>query len=58
MPDLLTSETVVEVTYSDEILPGVALQPDIQYIVNPAADPTVDDAIVIGLRVTIDFSLH
>ncbi len=49
-------ETAIEVTYKDEILPGLSLQPDLQYIVNPSADPTVANAMVVGLRVQFDFS--
>ncbi|MEH3046265.1 carbohydrate porin [Sphingomonas adhaesiva] len=56
LPPLGTSETIVEVTYRDEIVPGVSLQPDIQYVINPSADPTIDDALVLGIRVSIDWS--
>jgi porin len=57
-PPLEEGETVFEVTYSDQILPGVTVQPDFQYVANPAADPTMKDAIVLGLRLTIDLSVR
>jgi len=47
------AETIYEVTYSDELIHGVSLQPDIQYVVNPSADPTIHDAVVLGIRLTI-----
>jgi porin len=49
------AETVAELTYSDNITPWMALQPDVQYIMNPNTDPSLDDALVVAARVTIDF---
>ena len=54
---LRKTETIIEATYKDEILPGLSLQPDLQYVINPAADPTIRNALVIGLRVQFDFKL-
>jgi porin len=45
-----TSETNVELAYRIEIADGWFLQPDVQYVANPAADPSVVDAWVVGLR--------
>lgn len=50
------SETGFEITYSDRILPHVSIQPDLQYVLNPAGGGAVPDALVIGLRFQIDFS--
>lgn len=50
-----SAETEVELTYSDNITPWLAVQPDIQYIVNPGTDPALDNAWVLGTRVTINF---
>jgi porin len=47
------AETVIELTYRRELLSWLTLQPDIQYILNPSADPTLDDALVIFLRVEL-----
>jgi porin len=44
------AETAIEVTYRREILPWLTLQPDIQFIVNPGALPSQQDALVFGLR--------
>lgn len=56
LPPLRRSETIVEATYSDEIVKGVSVQPDVQYVIHPSADPTIDDALVLGLRITIGWS--
>jgi porin len=47
------AETVIELTYRRELLPWLILQPDIQYISNPSADPALDDALAIFLRVEL-----
>lgn len=44
------SETVFELTYRREALPFLTLQPSLQYVLSPSADPTIDDALVLGLR--------
>jgi porin len=56
LPPLRRSETIVEATYSDEIVKGVSVQPDVQYVIRPSADPTIDDALVLGVRITIGWS--
>jgi len=49
-------ETAVELTYRVQATPWLALQPDVQYIVNPGTDPTLDDAWVVGLRFELSWS--
>lgn len=56
-PALRKTETIIEATYKDEILKGLSLQPDVQYVVNTGADPTVRNTLVLGLRVQFDFKL-
>ncbi len=51
--DMSDGEFQVEVTYSDEILPHVTLQPDVQWIQRPGGDRAVEDALVVGLRVGV-----
>lgn len=48
-------ETVFELLYKVQITPAISLKPDLQYIVNPSGDPTVDDALVGLLRLEITF---
>jgi porin len=38
------------VTYRAKLTEWLTIQPDIQYIFNPAADPALDDSLAIGLR--------
>ncbi len=47
------AELQVEVTYADEILPNVTLQPDVQWIRRPGGDRSADDAVVFGLRLGV-----
>ena len=56
-------ETILEISYTAEIVPGWYLQPDFQYFWNPGGhvpdpdDPTkaVPNAAVLGLRTTINY---
>lgn len=49
------TETVIEAAYRAEILPGLILQPDLQYIINPSMNPKLDNALQVGLRLEISF---
>ncbi|MEE1563177.1 MAG: carbohydrate porin, partial [Alphaproteobacteria bacterium] len=48
-------EINLEFTYHAPILPWLALQPDLQYVINPGAGANGDlgDAVVLGLRFEI-----
>ncbi|MGB8167437.1 MAG: carbohydrate porin [Chthoniobacteraceae bacterium] len=48
-------ETIFEVSYSAKVTPWLALQPDLQYVLHPAGDHGASDAVVAGVRVTMDF---
>lgn len=43
-------ELALELTYRAALSDRFALQPHIQYIIDPSGDPGLDDALVIGLR--------
>ncbi|MFO1435756.1 MAG: carbohydrate porin [Gammaproteobacteria bacterium] len=49
------AETAVELTYCFSVLDHITVQPDLQYIINPGTDPALDDAVVIGARVGLEF---
>jgi len=55
-------EPVIEATYRARLTPWLKVQPDLQYVVNPGAEiPTpqspmpLKNALVVGVRVTVDF---
>jgi porin len=49
-------ETAIELTYRMQATQWLALQPDVQYIIHPGTDPTLDNAWVIGLRFELSWS--
>jgi porin len=49
------AETAFELTYRAEICPGLAIQPDVQVVLHPSFDPSLDDAVLVGLRVQMSF---
>ena len=48
--NLGSAETAIELTYAVQINEHLAIQPDLQYIIHPGGDRTLDDALVIGVR--------
>jgi porin len=51
----LNYEMAFETSYVAQITPWMNLQPDLQYIIHPGATSQVGNALVIGLRVTVNF---
>jgi porin len=49
------TETAIELFYLAEILPGLILQPDVQYVVNPSTNPDVGNALQVGARLEVSF---
>ena len=49
-------ETTVELTYRAQVTPWLAVQPDVQYVINPGADPALKNALVVGLRLEAAWS--
>lgn len=49
------SETAFELTYRTQITPWLAIQPDVQLIMNPGLDPKVKNIWVAGSRFEISF---
>ena len=45
-------ETAFEATYSFGLTSHLSIQPDFQYVMSPAGDPAIEDAIVMGSRIT------
>ena len=53
--DLARAETVLELTWSDQLTDKVRIQPDLQYIRRPAGDRALKDAVIAGLRFQVAF---
>ena len=51
-------ETVFELTYRAHIHDLIRIQPDIQYIINPGTDRTLENALVIGVRMELNHGFH
>ena len=49
-----SSETVFELVYRAQLLPYLAVAPDVQYVTNPGAS-TIDDAAVGTVRIEVTF---
>ena len=49
------AETTLEITYRAVLHTGAALQPDLQIILNPGADPDLESAVVAGVRLELVF---
>jgi porin len=45
------AETTLEGTYRWQVAQGLFLQPDLQYVIHPAAAHGLPNALVVGLRI-------
>ena len=48
-------EAVVEINHRFVLGHGLALQPDLQYIIRPGGTGDIDNALVVGAKVSLDF---
>ena len=48
--DVVPAESVVELTYRVQLIPGLALQPGVQWVMSPDTSPSVPNALVLALR--------
>lgn len=53
LPGARSAETALELTYYVPVNPHLSIQPDIQYIFNPGADPSANHALVLGARAVL-----
>ena len=44
------SETTIELTYSIHVTKVLAVQPDLQYVIDPNTDPSLRNALAFQLR--------
>lgn len=52
-----SAEVAVEATYRAPVTGWLSLQPNIHYVRRPSANPGIKDALLLGLRAEISFSL-
>jgi porin len=43
------------VSYKAQIIPGLFIQPDFQYIFHPGGSSNIKDAAVFGARLTVNY---
>ena len=48
-------EAILELTYRIEVRPGWSVQPDVQWIIHPGGSREWGNALVLGLRTTVEF---
>lgn len=53
--DIGRTETAFEITYADNLTEHLIVQPDLQYILRPAGDRNIDNALVATLRLKISY---
>lgn len=53
-----SQETVMELTYRVHINDWIQIQSDIQYIINPGTDRTLENAMVIGVRLELNHGIQ
>ena len=52
--DPLDHEINIELTYFANLTESVSVQPDIQWIINPGLDGSVEDVLVFGVRLQLN----
>ncbi len=50
-----SAELGLELTYNDNLTSWLTVQPDVQYVINPGTDPSLDNALVLGSRFAVAF---
>ena len=48
-------ESTIELTYELALKDWFVVQPDIEYIINPSMDNNVENALIVGVRVTLSY---
>jgi porin len=46
-------EMTLEATYGLKLLPGLVLQPDLQYLIHPSGMPSIPNALAVGANVVV-----
>lgn len=53
LTDPADREINIELTYFAQVTEEIALQPDVQWVISPGADNSIEDALVFGLRLSV-----
>jgi len=53
--DSFKNETAIELTYFLPLNENISIQPDMQYVINPGTDHSVNNALTSMLRMTLEF---
>jgi porin len=48
-------EMTLELTYGCTVRPGLLVQPNLQYLLNPAGNKAIPDALAVGVNVVVNF---
>ncbi len=49
------SELTLELSYAVQLLPGLSLQPGIQYLIHPGGSPSTPNALALGVNAVVSF---
>lgn len=50
-----TTETLIELNHQIQLTPAIYVRPDLQYIIRPAGQGNIDNALVIGFEAGVSF---
>jgi porin len=53
LPAAVTGETTIECTYLAQVLPWLAAQPDVQYVIHPGGTSRTPNALVVSLTIAL-----
>jgi len=51
----LVSELTIELSYAIQVLPGLSLQPGVQYLIHPGGSPSTTNALAVGVNAVVSF---
>jgi porin len=54
-PDLLSAETIVELTYYLPVIKNISMQASLYSIEHPSMSPNLDNSVALGLRLYLEF---
>lgn len=49
------SELTLELSYAIQLLPGLSLQPGVQYLIHPGGSPATPNALALGVNAVVSF---